>query len=48
MITTKTSTGLRMAMTPKTMKALEVREDSLVEFPADPKLGLQIVPKVSP
>ncbi len=30
-IPTKTSTGLRMATTPKTMIALEVREDPLAE-----------------
>ncbi len=34
----KTWTGLRMATTPKTLKALEVREDSVVESPVDPKL----------
>ncbi len=31
---------------PKTLKALEVREDSLVESPADPKLELPIDPRV--
>jgi hypothetical protein len=35
-------------MTPKTLKALEVREDSLVEFPADPKLEPPIDPRVKP
>ncbi len=42
----KTLTVLRMAMTPKTLKALEVREDSLVESPADPKLEPPIDPRV--
>jgi len=37
-----------MAMTPKTLKALEVREDSLVESPADPKLEPPIDPRVKP
>ncbi len=37
-----------MAMTPKTLKALEVREDSLVESPADPKLEPLIDPRVKP
>jgi hypothetical protein len=31
--------------TPKTLKALEVREDSLVESPADPKLEPPINPR---
>jgi len=35
-----------MAMTPKTLKALEVREESLVESPADPKLEPPIDPRV--
>ena len=43
----KTSTGLRMTTTPKTLKALEVREDSLVESPADPKLEPPIDPRVT-
>jgi hypothetical protein len=34
--------------TPKTLKALEVREDSLVESPVDPKLELPIDPRVKP
>ena len=46
MIPTKTPTGLRMATTPKTLKALEVREDSMVEFPADPKLEPPKDPRV--
>ncbi len=46
MIPTKTLTGPRMATTPKTLKALEVREDSLVESPADPKLEPPIDPRV--
>ncbi len=33
---------------PKTMKALEVREDSVVESPADPKLEPPIDPRVKP
>jgi hypothetical protein len=33
---------------PKTLKALEVREDSLVESPADPKLEPPIDPRVKP
>ena len=33
---------------PKTLKALEVREDSVVESPADPKLEPPIDPKVTP
>ncbi len=37
-----------MAMTSKILKALEVREDSLEESPADPKLGLPIDPRVKP
>jgi len=37
-----------MPMTPKTLKALEVREDSLVESPADPKLDPPIDPRVKP
>jgi len=44
----KTSTGLRMTTTPKTLKALEVREDSVVESPADPKLEPPIDPRVTP
>ena len=42
----KTSTGLRMTTTSKTLKALEVREDSVVESPADPKLEPPIDPRV--
>ncbi len=34
-----------MATTSKTLEALEVREDSLVESPADPKLEPPINPK---
>jgi hypothetical protein len=41
-------TGLRMATTPKTLKALEVREDSMVESLADPKLEPPIDPRVKP
>ncbi len=37
-----------MPMTPKTLKALEVTEDSLVESPADPKLEPPIDPRVKP
>ncbi len=37
-----------MAMTSKTLKALVVREDSLVESPADPKLEPPIDPKDMP
>jgi len=37
-----------MATTPKTLKSLEVREDSLVESPVDPKLELPIDPRVKP
>jgi len=37
-----------MATTPKTLKTLEVREDSLVESPADPKLEPPIDPRVKP
>ncbi len=48
MIPFKTSTGLRMTTTPKTLKALEVREDSLVESPADPTLESPIDPRVKP
>ena len=77
LIPTKTSTGLRMAMTPKmmialevredplaeespaypkllehatskTLKALEVREGSLIESPADPELEPPIDPRVKP
>ncbi len=44
----KTPTGLRMATTPKTLKALEVREGSMVESPADPKLERPIDPRVKP
>ena len=44
----KTSTGLRMTTTSKTLKALEVREDSVVESPADPKLEPPIDPRVTP
>ncbi len=36
-----------MTTTPKTLKALEVREDSVVEFPADPKLEPPIDPRVA-
>jgi len=35
-----------MPTTPKTLKALEVRENSLVESPADPKLEPPIDPRV--
>ncbi len=35
-------------MTPKTWIALEVREDSLVESPADPKLEPPIDPREYP
>jgi hypothetical protein len=35
-------------MTPKTLKALEVREDFLVESPADPKLEPPTDPRVTP
>ncbi len=48
LIPLKTSTGLRMTTTPKTLKALEVREDSMVESPADPKLEPPIGPRVKP
>jgi len=41
-------TGLQMAMTSKTLEALVVREDSLVESPADPKLEPPIDPKDKP
>ncbi len=44
----KTSTGLRDDNDPKTLKALEVRGDSLVESPADPKLEPPIDPRVKP
>jgi hypothetical protein len=44
----KTSTGLRMATTSKTLKALEVREDSVVESPTDPKMEPPIDPRVKP
>ena len=37
-----------MATTSKTLEALVVREDSLVESPADPKLELPINPKDMP
>ena len=37
-----------MTTTPKTLKALEVREDSVVESPADPKLEPPIDPTVKP
>ena len=37
-----------MATTFKTLKALEVREDSVVESPTDPKLEPQIDPRVTP
>ena len=43
-----TTTGLRMAMTSKTLEALVVREDSLEESPADPKLEPPIDPKDMP
>ena len=36
------------AMTSNTLEALVVREDSLVESPADPKLELPIDPKDKP
>ena len=46
LIPTKISTGLRMATTPKTMIALEVREDPLAEeSPAYPKLLEHATPK---
>ncbi len=44
----KTSTGRRMAMTHKTLKTMWVVKDSLVEFPADPKLEPPIDPKANP
>ncbi len=37
-----------MTMTPKTLKAIWVVKDSLVEFPADPKLEPLINPKDNP
>ncbi len=37
-----------MTTTPKTLKALEVREDSVVESPADLKLEPPIDPRVTP
>jgi hypothetical protein len=37
-----------MATTPKTLKALEVREDPFVESPADPMFELPIDPRVKP
>jgi hypothetical protein len=37
-----------MTTTPKTCTALEVRENSLVESPADPKLGPPIDLRVKP
>ncbi len=37
-----------MATYPKTLKALEVRENSMVESLADPKLELPIDPRVKP
>jgi hypothetical protein len=37
-----------MATTPKTLNTLEVREDSLVESLADPKLEPPIDPRVKP
>jgi len=37
-----------MPTTPKTLKALKGREDSLVESPADPKLEPPIYPRVKP
>jgi len=37
-----------MATTPKTLKALEVKEDSLVESPADPNFEPPIDPRVKP
>ena len=48
MIPIKTATGLRMATTSKTLEALAVREDSVVESPADPKLEPPIDPKDMP
>jgi hypothetical protein len=36
-----------MTTTPKTLKAIWVVKDSLVEFPADPKLEPQIDPKAN-
>ena len=44
----KTPTGLRMPTTPKTLKALEVRKDSMVEFQGVPKLEPPIDPRVKP
>jgi hypothetical protein len=44
----KTLTGLRMATTPKTLQALVVREDSLVESLVDSKLEPPIDPRVKP
>jgi hypothetical protein len=43
-----TMTGLWMATTSKTLEALVVREDSLEESPADPKLEPPIDPKDMP
>jgi len=37
-----------MPTTPKTLKALEVREDFLVESPSDPKLKPPIDPRIKP
>ena len=37
-----------MTTTPKTLKALEVREESVVESPVDPKLEPPIDPRVTP
>ncbi len=48
LIPSKPPTDLRMATTPKTLKALEVREDSMVESQADPKLEPPIDPRVKP
>jgi hypothetical protein len=44
----KTLTGLRMTTTPKTLKALEVREDSWKRVPGGPKLEPPIDPRVTP
>ncbi len=49
MIPLKTSTSVRMTMTPNTLIALEVvKEDSLVESPASPKLEPPLIPKANP
>ena len=48
MIPLKTLTGLRDGNDPQDIEALEVREDSLVESPADPKLELPEDSRVKP